>query len=230
MVDDVNRYYHMDHSKTCDPEDFWGQVKRTVNGKPVTQDQIDLIVAAVSGGLGLMADDVLVDFCCGNGALTTLLFARCRGGLGIDMSEHLISVASRHFRRPPHEDFILSEATSYAVFPKDAERFTKGLCYGSFQYMTRSSGRELLGLLRRNFPNMTRFYIGNLPDRSRIDRFYVDGVPGNVDEPVSPIGIWYSPQELADLAAEAGWRASFHHLPSDYHAAHYRIDMLLTPC
>lgn len=79
------------------PEDFWVQVKRTVKGQPVSQDQIDMIVSAMTAALDLSPDDILLDLGCGNGALTTYFFHRCRGGLGVDFSEFLISVARRNF-------------------------------------------------------------------------------------------------------------------------------------
>ena len=75
--------FYKHHPKTCDPEDFWGQVMRTVEGKAVDQAQIDMIVATVVRELELSGDDLLLDLCCGNGALTTHFFSRCRGGLGV---------------------------------------------------------------------------------------------------------------------------------------------------
>ena len=44
MTDNTELTFYKEHPKTCDPEDFWGQVKRTVNGKPIPQAQIDMIV------------------------------------------------------------------------------------------------------------------------------------------------------------------------------------------
>lgn len=72
--------FYKEHPKTCARDDFWSQVKRTVNGKPVSQDQIEMIVDAVISGLSLGMDDRLLDLCCGNGALTRYFFARCSGG------------------------------------------------------------------------------------------------------------------------------------------------------
>src|SRR5262245_10350175 len=70
-LDENSGYVFKNHPQTCDPDDYWGQVKRTVGGQPVSQEQIDLIVAAVKRGLQLGPEDTLLDICCGNGALTT---------------------------------------------------------------------------------------------------------------------------------------------------------------
>mgnify|MGYP003351999754 CR=1 FL=1 len=50
-----------EHAKSCAPDDFWGQVKRTVGGQPVTPCQIDMIVGSVRKGLTLLPQDTLLD-------------------------------------------------------------------------------------------------------------------------------------------------------------------------
>ena len=115
-------YRHKEHPKTCAEDDYWGQVSRTVNGQPVDQQQIGLIVAAIESGLALQADDCLLDIACGNGALAD----RLRGTvaeqprptveqprptveqprplakyLGVDFSSYLIEIARKHF--PPRK-------------------------------------------------------------------------------------------------------------------------------
>lgn len=63
-----------EHPKTVAQDDFWAQVKRTVNGQPVSQEQIDMIVARVKSGLILQRGDKLLDLACGNGALSRYFF------------------------------------------------------------------------------------------------------------------------------------------------------------
>lgn len=53
--------------------DFWGQVKRTVNGTPVSQRQIELTVAMIKLVLETNGKDRLLDPRCGNGALDSLV-------------------------------------------------------------------------------------------------------------------------------------------------------------
>ena len=60
--------------KKCDPKDFFGQVKRTVNGKPVSKKDIKLIVDAIKTNLLIEDEDHLFDIGCGNGALASLFF------------------------------------------------------------------------------------------------------------------------------------------------------------
>lgn len=222
--------FYKDHPKTCSPDDFWGQVKRTVNGRPVSQDQIDLIVDAVVVGLELKEKDILLDLCCGNGALSTLFFEHCNGGLGVDFSEYLISIANKYFAAPPNQTYILQDAVEFCKNPIAPLRFSKAVCYGSFSYLEQDSAEALLCLLNSNFPDLERIFIGNCPDRNLLAEYYGDRpfTPGSENDPDSPIGIWRTQEEFDSLAKSCGWRATFHKMPSQYYAAHYRYDTILS--
>lgn len=230
MTESPNLYFYRNHPKTCDPEDFWGQVKRTVNGKPVPQEQIKMIVKAVCDGLELSTSDVLLDLCCGNGALTTYFFARCRGGLGVDFSEYLIEVARRHFVKRPQEAFMLKDVVEFARTYQEPERFTKAVCYGSIQYLPKDAAHELLMLLRQRFSGLNKVFIGNVPDKQFARTFfgyrYESGIE---DSPATEIGIWRTHEEFRALAEETGWHMDVRFMPKDYYCAHYRYDVILLP-
>lgn len=219
------------HPKTCAPDDFWGQVKRTVNGKPVSQDQIDMIVEAVLQGMNLSSDDKLLDLCCGNGALSTLLFAECQGGLGVDYSRYLIDVANTNFASTSDKYQLVDDVAAYATREPSPERFTKALCYGSFQYLSQESARSLLENLHLRFKNVQRLYLGNLPDKALLKEFYNDKdyVEGIEDDHSSPIGIWRTRKEFTHLAKATGWEAEFFRMPESFYASTYRYDVILTP-
>jgi SAM-dependent methyltransferase len=224
-------HFYKEHPKTCDREDFWGQVKRTVNGKPVSQDQIDMIVDAVKTGLELEKDDVLLDLCCGNGALSRLLFESCAGGVGVDYSEVLISVAKEYFEASPREVYVLQDAVEFLSEMSDPGRYTKAVCYGSIQYLPRHQADELLRLLRERCTGIRALYIGNVPDKAHIDSFFrpEEYREGMENDPCSMIGIMRTQEEFSRLAASCGWKASFHSMPRNFFAAHYRYDVLMVP-
>lgn len=221
---------YKEHPKTCQPKDFWGQVKRTVNGKPVSQDQIDMIVNAVVEQLELNQGDFLLDLCCGNGALTSLLVEHCQGGLGVDFSEYLIKVANENFAKPRVQTYILSDVLEFCESPITPEKFTKILCYGSFSYIESDRAERLLCLLVDKFPNITAAFIGNYPDKAKMLDFFGerDIEPGVENDPDSPIGIWRNDAEFKELANRCGWTAKIHKMPETYYAAHYRYDIVLT--
>jgi len=221
--------FYKEHPKTCSPNDFWGQVKRTVNGTPVSQDQIEMIVDAVVAGLELNKKDTLLDLCCGNGALSTLLFDRCAGGLGVDFSEYLISIANRYFVKPPDQTYILQDVLEFCENPITPHRFSKLVCYGSFSYLEEDIAEKILVLVNNNFPNLQRIFIGNCPDKNLLTDF-IDGrkfTPGTENDPDSPIGIWRTREEFISMAIRSGWQVSIHKMPSQYYAAHYRYDVIL---
>ena len=222
--------FYKEHPKTCAPDDFWGQVKRTVNGRPVSDDQITMIVETVSSGLDLQRDDVLLDLCCGNGALTSLFFNRCRGGLGVDFSEKLIEVAKDNFERLPGQAYVLDDVVDYLHMDPNPHHYTKILCYGSFAYLEYEHAEELLRLCFEKYQNASVLYIGNCPDKDQIQQFFKDEVYDKdiEDKADSAIGIWRTRDEFKVLAEASGWRIHFIHMPVTFYAANYRYDAVLT--
>ncbi len=231
MTDTYDLSFYKEHPKTCDPNDFWSQVKRTVNGKPIPQKQIDMIVEAVCNGLDLSVDDTLLDLCCGNGALTTYLFEQCKGGLGVDFSPYLINIASKHFVKRPQESFKLQDVGEFVDTYPEPEQFSKAICYGSFMFLPHESAYKLLSTLRLRFTSIRKLYIGNLPDKLMMSEFFSgrDYRPGIENDPGAPIGIWRTKQEFIELSEETGWSSTIVRMPPEFFAAHYRFDAILTP-
>jgi len=221
--------FYKEYPKTCDPEDFWGQVKRTVNGVRVSQEQIDYIVDAVVNGLELTRNDNLLDLCCGNGALSTLIFKYCNMGVGVDFSEYLINVAKRNFEKKHIETYILSDALEYCKKAYNSDMFNKVLCYGSFSYIEHHKAEKILCVLNERFKNIERIYIGNCPDKALLSEFVKNRnfEPGSENDPDSPIGIWRTREEFTEIAEGCGWRISFYTMPDSFYAAHYRYDVIL---
>lgn len=214
--------------KSVAPTDFWKQVKRTVNGQPVSEEQIALIVCAIKQAL-MLENDVLLDLACGNGALSSYLYNDCAGFVGVDFSDALIRVAREYFQRP-QADFLLADVGDYIVAEPEPARFTKALCYGSFAYFPESVARLVLMSLRERFLNVDKVFIGNLPDLDKEASFFTDNLDHTAElkDPESRIGIWRSESEFCQLAADCGWSAQMQRMPEQFYAAHYRYDVLLT--
>lgn len=217
------------HARNCAPDDLWGQVRRTVNGRPLPEEQIDMIVEQVVALLELGPQDALLDLCCGNGALSSRWFSLCATGLGIDASEFLIDVAKQRFAREG-ACFEQHEALSFVLETGSTELFTRAVCYGSLQYFSQERALRLLTGLGCRFPRLTHVVIGNVPDMDRLTNFYGDCVPTATElaSPLTALGVWHTERAFARLASNAGWDCSIHTMPIDFHAAHYRFDALLT--
>jgi len=210
------------------PDDFLRQIKRTVAGEPVDDAQVALLIDAIVDGLTLASDDVLLDLCCGNGALTDRLFARCRGGVGVDFSNELIAVARTHFERPPGRTYLARDVEAYLA-TADPTPFTKALCSFSFQYLSPASALRVLASIHERFGRIATIVLADLPDKARMHAFFYPGVyvAGMEDDYESDIGMWRTPDELRALAATAGWDCEIRYMPAAYHAAHYRFNAVL---
>ena len=222
---------YKEYPKTLDPDDLWGQVRRTVNGKPVSDAQIALIVAAIQDGLQFSKEDVTLDLACGNGALSRYFFDDCRSLHGVDYSPYLIEIATKRFQAPGKSTFMVDDAAHYVQNEPDPGRFTKALCYGSFAYFTEADARLVLRGLRNRFVNVSRLCIGNLPDRDRAHLFYLPerDYTSELKNHMAQIGIWRSEAEFYTLAADEGRELTLTLVLPEFYAAHYRFDALLTP-
>ena len=228
MSDDFS--FYKEYPKTCRDDDFWGQVKRTVNGKSVSEEQISMIVSACSNALNLNKNDELLDLCCGNGALTDRLFNYCHGGLGVDFSEHLIGIANKYFNKSPERQYLLKDVAHFFVEPYRPEKYTKVLCYGAFSYLEQSRAELVLSQLHQKFVNVTHVFIGNCPDKKLSNNFYSERNLSSqiLDDPSSAIGIWRTKEEFTSLSEKCGWKVTFSKMPPEYYAVDYRYDVELT--
>jgi SAM-dependent methyltransferase len=233
MPEKASTYTKLDYdqyARTKAPDDFWGQVFRTVKGSPVPEVQIQMIVSEIKQRLSLQPDDVLLDLACGNGALSRYLFESCAELHGVDLSEYLVSVANQNFARPPRYTFSAQGAAEYARSEMHPECFTTALCYGSFAYFSATDAAEVLRLLCKKFVKVRTVFIGNLPDLDRKDIFYTKTKPSTAEllDHTSQIGIWRSREEFMGLARDAGWKAETSSMPADFFSAHYRYDVTLS--
>lgn len=224
------KFSYDEHARTCASDNFLEQVRRTVNGQPLSDDQIGMIIQTIQSRLNLGADDVLLEFACGNGFLSRSLFDTCKGYLGTDISECLISVAKKHFEIPPSYRFMEQGTVEYVRQEKEPERFTKALCYAGLQYFRDDAVEEILHALAGKFANIRNVFFGNIPDKARVDAFYQSRKPaeGELTDPCTAIGIWRTRDELERLASKTGWTVSFSTMPEGFHASHYRYDALLS--
>jgi len=220
--------FYKEYPKTCAPDDFWGQVKRTINGKPLAQEQIDMITQAIESGLNLQKSDVLLDLCCGNGALTRLLENACRNIVGVDFSEYLVQIAEKNFANEKQK-YLLADVVEFCQNPTDATEYTKVLCYGSFAYLTTEQARTTLLGINQNLLNVNQIFIGNCPDKDLAEDFYKDELVSKdlLNDYDSAIGIWRSKAEFERLADDTGWDISFRKMPEQYIPSYYRYDVQL---
>jgi SAM-dependent methyltransferase len=233
LQDDQPKNYpladHDAHARSVAADAYWKHIRRTVNGDPVNEAQIMMIVSAITSALSLKREDVVLDLACGNAALSSYLFDKCAGLVGVDFSPYLIEIAQRDFARSPNYCFYLDDVVSYVLHARDTSPFTKALIYGAFQCISRNDAVLVLKALNERFPALAKVFIGNLPDRRRVDRFYRDRSPteAELNDHEARIGVWYLREEFEAMAQATGWRASYSYMPADFYASSYRFDVTL---
>jgi SAM-dependent methyltransferase len=221
---------YKEYPKTLARTDFWGQVRRTQYGQRISEDDVRSMVVAIRRALELRRTDIVLDLACGNGALSSRLFGDCAGWVGVDSSEYLIEIAQENFERLPDFKFEVGDICEYVNTVPAPDRFTCGLCYGSFSYLAASAGRELLQTLSDRFARLDRLFVGNIPDKGRASLFYPEGkdYAAEISDHTAQIGVWWSEEEFRNLAEESGWSIDFSRMPPQVFNAKYRYDALLT--
>jgi cyclopropane fatty-acyl-phospholipid synthase-like methyltransferase len=227
-----NPYENFDHdefSRSKPRDDFLGQIRRTVNGHPVSEEQMELIENSLVLGLQLSKEDKILDLACGNGILSKRLFEKCSGLHGVDLSAFLISVAQEYFQNMPRYKFSQSDIVDFLRNDSECLEFNKVICYGSFSYLSEEAAKETLSLLYTKYPNVSRVYIGNLPDYDKRHLFFTRSAPREelLQVHTTTIGIWRSEEEFCALSSECGWKPTIRHIDESFYSSKYRYDVLL---
>lgn len=230
-MNNENKSWHYDYlerPKTCASDDFWGQVRRTVNGEAVSQEQIDMILSMVRHGLCLQPDDVLLDICCGNGRLGFEFFDEVSAYHGIDISPVLIEIAKENFERPLTHTFLLKSVEDFCKEEKNPERFTKLLCYGSIHLFSETQVREVLTSFRMRFTNLKYLFIGAIPDKEKEILFFngKEALPTN--DHLSSLGKWYTQDEFKKIVESCGCQIKISEMPVDFYQSGYRFNAILS--
>ncbi len=221
---------HKVFPKQFERDDFWSQIKRTVNGKPVSEEDIELIVSQICDQLALAPGDHLLDLGCGNAALASRVFDRVARYTGVDFSSYLLEIATEYFSPDESVRYVEADAADYVKCCDQPEDFDKALCYGCMSYLSREDLLGLIGTLHDRFPKVSRVFLGNVPDRAKAAEFFAkrEVVDYDLDDPRSPIGVWWDPEELTAAASSPGFSAQVVRMPEHFYGAAYRFDLLLT--
>ncbi len=222
-------YLHKEYPKKFARNEFWKQIKRTVNGEPVSKEQIAMIVNQVVQLLQFESDDILLDLGCGNGALADEFFSRIESYLGVDFSEYLLEVAKDYFQPHPKIQYCHADIRDSHKYLGLAKNSTKVLVYGCVSYLTKEEVGTLLQQLISYCPNVKKILIGNIPDSQHAVEFFAARNIKNfrLDDPHSPIGVWWTPSEIYAMSEQMGMQASCHHMPPDFYGGDYRFDLLI---
>jgi len=210
-------------------DELFRQVERTIGGKPEPEDQIDLVVAAITQRLSLNGEDILLDLCCGNGLITGRLAPACRGVVGADYSLELIEVARG---RSAQANTIYLHRAANELQPGDFPMGppTKVCMNAGLQYFTEAMTERLLGALR-DLGNELTLYITDVPDAGKLGAFYNTAERKAEFERrrsagTEAVGTWWDRDHITRLFETGGYAVTIVDPGPTRLTAHYRFDIL----
>jgi SAM-dependent methyltransferase len=155
-------YWHKfwrEHGDRTRDADAQTQVLRTVQGRPVPETTIELLLAQVRALVGPTKECRVLDLCCGNGVLSEELARGAKEVLGVDLSPGLI--ASARERQASNLEFRCADVRALDFPPA---RFERILLYAGLQYFSEDEAVALLGRARGWMSETGVLVLGDVPD------------------------------------------------------------------
>jgi hypothetical protein len=186
-------------------DDLYLQVGKTANRKPVSKEIFNKIANQNIDDLSLSPNDILVDFCCGNGLFTYEQI------IGIDFSQKIIDTANKYKQAPNISyclgnvvDYMKAFKTSWPGVVPDKYLMIDSLAYfapvdlqsllaaivavsGRFKFLVRGIPNDLLKWNYYNTEARKQFYYANCAKGD----FITDG-----------IGRWWIPDEIMMICGQ----------------------------
>ncbi|MCD6012867.1 MAG: hypothetical protein K0Q79_2729 [Flavipsychrobacter sp.] len=216
-------------------DDLYLQVARTVNRKPITREAFDEIIKQINIDLALSKDDVLVDFCCGNGLFTYELKDKVKQIIGIDFSQPIIDAANK-FKPAANITYCLGSVVDYMQTFKEnwpGVKPTKYLMNDSLAYFSVAdlegmlkgimSASDRFTYLTRGVPNdELKWNYYNTPERRQ---FYAD-LQAKGDRTNDGLGSWWQPADIRRVCDELNLQCIIRNqqLP----LSNYRMDIIIS--
>lgn len=217
--------------KTAATDDLLFQVGHTEGGRAISAAQFSAMVGDLRVLLELSPQDRLLDLCCGNGAVTSVLAPEVAATVGIDLVEDLVAVARRQESAGAHVRYLQCDLRRLSELPAlEEEPFSRVLLHAGLQHFTPRDFKPLMReILRRSRPDVVivfgfvpeagkQRYFLNTP-RKRLYNWYLRARGRDV------FGHWWSRAYLTQACAELGLTCSFHPVHDSLLASSHRFDM-----
>jgi cyclopropane fatty-acyl-phospholipid synthase-like methyltransferase len=212
---------------------LYEQVGRTLNGRPIPAGELELSVRFIRESLAVDHEDVVLEFCCGNGIISYELAGSVKRVIAIDFSDHLIK-AAQQFRQHPNVVYSVGDALLPLQEWLEEEAPRKFLMANALAYfdpaeldrilhnVTAVAPREGLRFLLTAIPDADRkwnFY--DTPERRRRHEEHVAS-GGHTNDGV---GRWWTEAEIHEVVRRHGLTASI--VPEPGAMSHYRMAALV---
>ena len=216
-------------------DDLYFQVARTVNRKPVEKEVFDKIIEHIISGLSLSPNDILVDFCCGNGLFTFELKDKVKQIIGVDFSQNIIDTANK-FKPAANITYCLGSVTEYMKTFSESwpgVKPSKYLMNDSLAYFTPPDLETMLRsivkasaefrFLIRGVPNdQLKWNYYNTEERKQV--YYANIAKGDLTN--DGLGSWWAPEEITAICKGLNLKCIIQNqqLP----VSDYRMDVIIS--
>ena len=215
-------------------EDLYFQVGLTVNKKPIDKEAFDLINKSIVDGLALNKEDILVEFCCGNGLTTFELKDKVKQIIATDFAAHLINTA-KQFKSAPNITYNLGNVFEFLENFNDNWQVhpNKYLMNNSLAYFTpqeleniftniiRIAGDGFVFLVRGVPNDLLKWNFYNTEERKL--KYFENQKTGSTND---GLGRWWAPDEIKDICNKLNLKCDIRDQPAQI--SNYRMDIVIT--
>ena len=227
---DWKRWWNEAPTTRADDDDF-GQVGRTVQGRPTGEPDLVATADAILAGLVLDGSETVLDICCGNGMISQRIAAHCKHLIGTDYSEPLVRLATK--RHPaPNTRYVVCDATELDAEAISSEAIDAAYMAFAFQYFDAERATILLRRLKHLASRPFRLFLEGIADKERLFSFY--NTPERAAEyhrrkaeGTEAIGEWWDARSLIEVSKAEGYSCRPIAQDPSRVNAHYRFDALL---
>ena len=214
-----------------DKTDFFRQVGKTYQGKPITAQILGEIIENIKTKLQLVPEDILLDLCCGNGLISKIIAADCKKMVAVDYSVPLIEIAKEHHTRSnlSYRTMSVMDITPDIV---EQESFTKIYMYEALQHFQQEQFSLLLDKLMSISQTKAIWFFASILDADRIWSFY--NTPElkrdyykQKQEGALLLGTWWNKNFIKQVCTEKKLFCEIIDQPPHFYTAHYRFDVLI---
>ncbi|MEI8207448.1 MAG: bifunctional GNAT family N-acetyltransferase/class I SAM-dependent methyltransferase [Kiritimatiellales bacterium] len=207
------------------------QVERTINKKPINDAQFKIVYERIVMALSLEKNDVVLDLCCGNGAVTEKIANYVDSITGVDFSQPLLDVANT--LKSNNVNYICGSVLDDSLVKLIKNRkFKKVYMNTGLQHFAENDFSKLLdNFLMLSAPKAI-FFITDIPEKKNLRVFY------NTEERLKEyyertangteaIGTWWDREFLVETAMKKGLILEALDQSADSQMSHYRFDAMI---
>lgn len=229
MREKIKQYYQ-NRVKNDDPNSLLWQVGKTVNGKEVSREQVELIIQTIVGRLKLGKTDIVIDIGCGNGLLTREISEYVSEVTGLELTPELYVIA-KEYNSAENISYVNSDVLDIDT-ARTGAKFTKVYLYEVIQHLDYREADTLFAKLNDITADNATIFIGGVLDVEKKWMFfdteerrcmYFTGLLSGCDS----LGTWYHRDFFNFLAKKHNLYAECIAQESKLYTSHYRFDCLL---